>query len=452
MFQYFVLYSTFLTVVHRRLSYDLSIKVDLQHSTMTPVLPFDIFTLIIDIVGENKDTDLLKELSLVSYSFLQICSKHLFSTVELHGAAPKHYIDTSNKGFVKLLRSRPEVVRHIRKLSYKIGLGDNRYPLSQLQPTHRCHPSSDDDDYHLLAPILLKFLRKIPYLNCLTIAAAVRDWNTMDSSLTSALLHLVHLPTINHIEISCIRNFPLSSLTSSINLHRLDIFDMFDAGTGREDGSFEIVQSEMMLREFRTFNSPGLTTKLLHIKMQDGRPAFNCMDLRRLSMSFNQSEDERNIRYILQNAKLLEKLHLSVHFLRSIVGLLSSSVRYALKVLDLTVYLYRFSVYPLSGVCEELEAMAGHNMLESLSFEINVDGHETEDFIGSVIQKVEEILVKPGWSALRQVSFKVSCQTNRANRAKMEALRSLPDEYLSHLPKLESVSFKYSANVCESSQ
>ena len=241
MFQYFVLYSTFLTVVHRRLSYDLSIKVDLQHSTMTPVLPFDIFTLIIDIVGENKDTDLLKELSLVSYSFLQICSKHLFSTVELHGAAPKHNIDTSNKGFVKLLRSRPEVVRHIRKLSYKIGLGDNRYPLSQLQPTHRCHPSSDDDDYHLLAPILLKFLRKIPCLNCLTIAAAVRDWNTLDSSLTSALLHLVHLPTINHIEISCIRNFPLSSLTSSINLHRLDIFDMFDAGAGIEDGSFEIV-------------------------------------------------------------------------------------------------------------------------------------------------------------------------------------------------------------------
>ena len=413
---------------------------------MSPVLPFDIFTLIVDIIGENKDTDLLMELALVSHSFLQICSKHLFAAVELHDAvgSGRHSIATSNKRFANLLKSRPDVVKHIRKLTYKIGLGGNSSQSSQLSPTHPSHPNSNDDDYHLLSPILLNFLRTIPHLNCLTIAAA-RDWNTLDPSLTSALLHLMHLPTINHIELSYIRNFPLSSLTFSVNLHRLYILDMFDAGT--EDGSLEILQSEMILREFRTFGSSGVTTKLLHAKMQDGRSALNFMDLRRLSMSFIGSEDEQNIRYILQNAKLLEKLHLSVHFLRSIVGLLSPSARRTLKVLDLTVYLYRFSVYPLSGVCDELEAMAGQNMLEALSFEINIDGHETEDFIGSGIQKVEEILVKPGWTALRQVSFKVYCQT-RANRAKTEALRSLPDKYLTHLPKLESIAFNYSAHVC----
>jgi hypothetical protein len=44
---------------------------------MSSVLPFDIIALIIDIVGENNDTDLLKELALVSHSFHQLCSKHL---------------------------------------------------------------------------------------------------------------------------------------------------------------------------------------------------------------------------------------------------------------------------------------------------------------------------------------------------------------------------------------
>ena len=39
---------------------------------MSSVLPFDIIALIIDIVGENQDTNLLKELALVSHSFLQI--------------------------------------------------------------------------------------------------------------------------------------------------------------------------------------------------------------------------------------------------------------------------------------------------------------------------------------------------------------------------------------------
>jgi hypothetical protein len=99
-----------------------------------------------------------------------------------------------------------------------------------------------------------------------------------------------------------------------------------------------------------------------------------------------------------------------------------------------------------------LEALAGCNMLEALSFIVLVDGYETEDFIGSIIQKVEGVLVKPGWSALSKVSFKleVSCRTTveSEDSAKFsESLQSLPDKYLSHLSKLDSVAFSYSAEV-----
>ena len=71
---------------------------------MSSVLPFDIIALIIDIVGEDKDTNLLKQLALVSHSFLQICNKHLFATVELRDAFPTRPgpIASSKKGFVKL--------------------------------------------------------------------------------------------------------------------------------------------------------------------------------------------------------------------------------------------------------------------------------------------------------------------------------------------------------------
>jgi hypothetical protein len=46
---------------------------------MSPVLqvPFDIIALIIDIVGEIKDANLLKELALVTHSFHEICSIYL---------------------------------------------------------------------------------------------------------------------------------------------------------------------------------------------------------------------------------------------------------------------------------------------------------------------------------------------------------------------------------------
>ena len=59
---------------------------------------------------------------------------------------------------------------------------------------------------------------------------------------------------------------------------------------------------------------------------------------------------------------------------------------------------------PLAGLCEVLEEMAGHNVLEALSLEVVVSGDpgqgETEDFIGSAFQKVEEALVNPGSSGL----------------------------------------------------
>ena len=77
-----------------------------------------------------------------------------------------------------------------------------------------------------------------------------------------------------------------------------------------------------------------------------------------LSVSFVQSEDEKIIRYLLQNAQSLEKLRLSVDCRWNLVGLLSPSGRTGtlIKVLDLTV-------------C-----------------------YESEKFIGSVIQNVEEVL------------------------------------------------------------
>jgi len=272
------------------------------------------------------------------------------------------------------------------------------------------------------------------------------DWNTLDPSLTSAFLYLMNLPTINRIDLSYIQDFPLSSFTPSVNLRRLDISDLRRLDRPEENGSPEIViQSEMTpkIREFHSSNSALLTTKLLHAKKQDGQLAFNFMDLRRLSICL---EDERNVRYLLQNAKFLEKLHLSVG--RSLVRLndILSPIASTLKILDLALYL------PLAGVCEDLEAMAGHNILEALSFEVDVGGYVTEDPIGSEVQRLEKVLVRPGWSALRQISVKVVfvCRDDSPELKLYKALlQSLPDKYLSHLSKLESVAFNYSSSLIE---
>ena len=106
------------------------------------------------------------------------------------------------------------------------------------------------------------------------------------------------------------------------------------------------------------------------------------MDLRRLSMSVNWFKDEHDIQYLLQNAKKLEKLQLSVGRYWSLVRLhdvLSLCAR-TLKALDLSIFLYPAPPSPpLAGLCEELEVMAGHNRLGALSFEVKGNGYEIDE-------------------------------------------------------------------------
>ena len=210
-----------------------------------------------------------------------------------------------------------------------------------------------------------------------------------------------------------------------------------------EHPSPEIVM-EMMpkIRRFYTLGSSRLTTKLLRAKMRDGRPAFNFMDLRRFSTYQGNLEDEQNIRYLLQKANLLEKLELSVGRGKNLVGLLSQNAR-TLKVLHLSGGGSHF----LGGICEVLEALVGDNVLEAFQFDVGIDsdGTMSKDFVGSIFQKVENVLLKPVWSVLRRVSFKLWISGwNQDYATKLfEPLQSLPNKYLSHLSNLESVTFKY---------
>ena len=101
---------------------------------MSPVFPFDIIALIIDIlVGEDydSDTNFFKEIALVSF-LPPICRKHLFAIVVLYDADPLCVVVSSKKEFVKLLESRPAAVEYIRKLTFTIEYDHVQSP--QLSP------------------------------------------------------------------------------------------------------------------------------------------------------------------------------------------------------------------------------------------------------------------------------------------------------------------------------
>ena len=124
----------------------------------------------------------------------------------------------------------------------------------------------------------------------------------------------MHLPTINHIEISFI---PLSSnLTSSDNLHRVNISHLFDK-EGEADSVSRWTEYSIYTAECQV---NWKTLFISWLSLQYGGTSFpQCTHLK---------------------------------------GPFGLTVR------------YRSSV--CSGVCEELEAMAGHNILETLFFEVKV--------------------------------------------------------------------------------
>ena len=99
-------------------------------------------------------------------------------------------------------------------------------------------------------------------------------------------------------------------------------------------------------------------------------------------------------------------------------------------------------IYHLLGFA--MEAMEGHNVLEVL-----VVGDGTGS-IGSKIEKIEKVLVKPGWSAFRQDSLKFSvacCQALREVSAKLSWTSTLISINILATFQFESFSFSFSVYV-----
>ena len=71
----------------------------------------------------------------------------------------------------------------------------------------------------------------------------------------------------------------MSSLSLSINLHRLDICSPKPLNPLEEDSPEIVVEMMTKIREFHSSGSFQLTTKLLLSERQDEQLAFNFMDI-----------------------------------------------------------------------------------------------------------------------------------------------------------------------------
>ncbi|KAF9471626.1 hypothetical protein BDN70DRAFT_938818 [Pholiota conissans] len=235
-----------------------------------PALPFDLIDTIMDIVSNKDDQDLssTKACSYISRDFLIVCRKHLFATIvlnDIYDNVPQSRVRFQRRATTsmlhRLLSTSPELADHIRDLHFCVTQGDLENPA-----------------------LVGETFKNITGLNIFSISSFVlssakgsfNNWDTFE--LRSALLHLLHLPTLVEFNIRRFEAFNLKDLTSGHIKH-------LGLGSLVCDSPNHLPNSSISLRgiDIQGYNS----STILYIcteKSVDGTPIFDFSRLQRVTV------------------------------------------------------------------------------------------------------------------------------------------------------------------------
>ena len=113
-----------------------------------------------------------------------------------------------------------------------------------------------------------------------------------------------------------------------------------------------------------------------------------------------------------------------------------------LRHLDMVIYVDGLDTDPLAGIPFELEDMRKKNTIEIITITVQVlasGNFKRDDDWG----RLDEVLARSGWFALKQVSLSIKLHLSRRNVELEVALRKLPEIQFPRLSTNKSFSFKF---------
>ena len=232
-----------------------------------PTLPLETIQVIINTLAEdNNDHITLKACSLTCQTLLHLCRKHIFASITLDGhnlANPK----PKTVHFINLISTTPEIADYIQQLEFYISNEEFEQPL---------------------LPGILKTITK---LDSLTIRwpRFQRQWHT--NPLRPAILHLLHLPTLTHLDLEDINEFIVSDLTpcTSLKSLRLSLIKI-----GETENQQCLIVSKEPIRLQRLFagnESSTAVSKLSTAKRLDGGLIFDFTNLTSVSLTLREGDE-----------------------------------------------------------------------------------------------------------------------------------------------------------------
>jgi len=256
-----------------------------------PFLPFDVIATVVEIyIKDNaKSCQCLqnaKALSIISRSFLHLCRRHLFSSIHIKISRQSDHLYTVET-FGRLLLKTPDIARYIRKLD-----------ICVVEPRIKSTCFFD------------QVSRQLTRLQSLTISNfyfRLMDWNCVSSSMRRALLNLMHLPTLTHLDLIRTENFLASDLITCSNLKHLSVDELWIVD--KEDGASPLCHKPMQLQVF-DLSLRGTEDLKLLAGRSDGRPILDFTGLEKIVINFGLIDAAVPIRESVRKSQQLRDIHL----------------------------------------------------------------------------------------------------------------------------------------------
>ena len=270
--------------------------------TMVPRLPLEVVERIIENVATGYydsysdlyDFSSTKACALVCHSFLPLCRKHLFASVTLNSRS--YPVPHTSDDLNQLLSDSPHLAVYIRELDYHVH---QKEFVGKRSPW-------------LLA--MFKKLVKLQKLSITYLPGKKLDW--MSSSGRKVLLPLLHLPTLNSISLSAIRNFPLADLTSCVNLKNLHIGSLECSKPNGVGKFLEALPPTPAMLEELTIDARNASVKplqqLCRAQRPDGKPIIDISSLMKFTATVARLDSMTEFFGMWRNLRKIDLISMSL--------------------------------------------------------------------------------------------------------------------------------------------
>ncbi|KAF8968080.1 hypothetical protein BDZ97DRAFT_450582 [Flammula alnicola] len=400
-----------------------------------PSIPLDIIYFILHILADEEDHRSLKACSLASHAFLHPCRKHIFRSIVINREPYRIYPHSTMRMLGDLLARAPEIASYVRQLHFEHILSEDLADPNVPQV--------------LIYFTQLQSLSLYGYMNRDRGQSRSLDWIAIALPIRTAFLRLMHLPTLTHLGLRFIKNFTVYDLIPCTNLLRLKVswFHIADIHDTPEPWSILSSRPVQLQRFDIGYGCSGVANKLVDATRSDGLRVVDFKDLKVFEASCENLFDIASMKLPLKMAERLTAISLMISTQMTFSGFaeMVAPFRKTLTKANLRVTIEDGYDDPLAGICEELGKMAGRqsNVLEDLEIQVKVAldcNCETGDEWG----RLDQVLTKPGWPALQDVSLQITIYSYRRNdNTLLRTLKNLPQTQFTGLSSSTTTSFHF---------